>query len=325
MKFKKYLVTGGFGFIGAAVATRLLEMGHRVRILDNASRGTREAFFRKKERCEILCGDIRDEKTVMKAAKGIDGVLHLAYINGTEYFYSKPDLVLDVGIRGMLNVMEACFKHKVKELFLASSSEVYQVPPVYPTPEQVPLIIPDPLNPRFSYGGGKIISELLAIHGAKKHMDRVIIFRPHNVYGPQMGWEHVVPQFVLQLKKLVQETKQEVVDFPIQGSGQEIRSFTFIDDFVDGLMLVMEKGEPLGIYNIGVSRETTIAELGRQIAHFFKLKLNIIAGQLLRGSPSRRCPDISKLKGLGFQSKYSLEQGLQKTVPWYIEHSPTKK
>lgn len=322
MKNKKYLVTGGFGFIGAAVATRLLENGHRVRILDNASRGTHASFFQKKKNCEIIRADIRDVRAVINAAKGIDAVFHLAYINGTEFFYTKPDQILDVGVRGVLNVIEACLKHSVRELFLASSSEVYQVPPVYPTPEKVPLIIPDPLNPRYSYGGGKIISEMLAIHVAKKHMDRVIIFRPHNVYGPQMGWEHVIPQFVLRLKKIAQKAKQEIVDFPIQGSGREVRSFIFIDDFVDGLMLIMKKGEPLGIYNIGVNRETTIAELGYLIARFFKLKPNIIPGQLLQGSPSRRCPDVSKLKALGFHEKYSLEQGLEKTVPWYINNKP---
>ncbi len=321
MSPKKYLVTGGFGFIGAAVVTRLLALGHSVRILDNASRGTHD--FSNKKNCEIVHADIRDSQAVIDSAQGMNGVVHLAYVNGTEYFYSHPDLVLEVGVKGMLNVLDACSRHNVRELFLASSSEVYQVPAVYPTPENVPLIIPDPMNPRYSYGGGKIISEMLAIHCAKKKMDRVIIFRPHNVYGPQMGWEHVIPQFVRRFKELA-KAAGTTLDFPIQGSGEETRSFTFIDDFVAGLMLIMEKGEPLGIYNIGTTQETTIADVARHIAHFFKLELNIVPGKLLEGSPSRRCPDTGKLRSLGFGEQYSLVEGLKKTVPWYIDHEPLK-
>ena len=85
-------------------------------------------------------------------------------------------------------------------LVLASSSEVYQTPPQVPTDESAPLVVPDPLNPRYSYGGGKIISELMAINYGRKYFERVLIFRPHNVYGPDMGFEHVIPQFALRLK-----------------------------------------------------------------------------------------------------------------------------
>ena len=128
---------------------------------------------------------------VEKATQGMDEVHHLAFVNGTEFFYSQPDLVLDVGVRGMVNVIDACRKHGIGTLVLASSSEVYQTPPKVPTDETAPLAIPDPLNPRYSYGGGKLISELMAINYGRKYFNRVLIFRPHNVYGPDMGWEHV--------------------------------------------------------------------------------------------------------------------------------------
>ena len=125
--------------------------------------------------------------------------MHAAFVNGTQFFYSMPQLVLDVGIRGMLNVLDACLAHDVPELFVASSSEVYQTPPRIPTDESVPFSIPDPMNPRYSYAAGKITSEMLAINYARTHFQRMVIFRPHNVYGPDMGWEHVIPQFVLRL------------------------------------------------------------------------------------------------------------------------------
>ena len=102
--------------------------------------------------------------------------------------------------KGMINVIDACRAHGVGRLMLASSSEVYQTPPQVPTDESAPLVVPDPLNPRYSYGGGKIISELMAINYGRKFFERVLIFRPHNVYGPDMGCEHVIPQFALRLK-----------------------------------------------------------------------------------------------------------------------------
>ena len=180
-----------------------------------------------------------------RAAKGIDCVVHAAFVNGTQFFYSMPQLVLDVGIRGMLNVLDACLAHEVPELFVASSSEVYQTPPRIPTDETVPLSIPDPMNPRYSYAAGKITSEMLAINYARSHFERMVIFRPHNVYGPDMGWEHVIPQFVLRLAGLCQGTAGPV-RFDVLGTGSETRAFVSIDDFIDGLGILLERGRHLG-------------------------------------------------------------------------------
>ena len=109
---------------------------------------------------------MRDPAAISAAACGVDGIWHLAYVNGTEFFYTKPQLVLDVAVRGMLAVLDACAGQDVPEFFLASSSEVYQTSQQIPTPEDVPLSVPDPRNPRYSYGGGKIICELMALHQA---------------------------------------------------------------------------------------------------------------------------------------------------------------
>src|SRR3954447_8022651 len=161
---KKYLVTGGAGFLGAALVRRLVSLGHAVRVLDDGSRG---APRRLADRPDYVQGDIRDAETVAAATRGVDAVLHLAAVNGTEFFYSKPELVLNVGVRGMLNVIDACRQNGVGDLVVASSSEVYQTPPAVPTDESAPLVVPDPLNPRYSYGGSKIISELLAINAGR--------------------------------------------------------------------------------------------------------------------------------------------------------------
>jgi len=315
---KKYLVTGGTGFIGSALVKRLVKEGHEVRVLDNDIRGAKERLEDVYDKIEFVNADIRDAQDVQKACKGIDSVIHLAYINGTEYFYKMPELVLEVGVKGMVNVIDSCIKENIKELILASSSEVYQTPQNIPTDETAPLSIPNPLNPRYSYGGGKIISELMAINYGRKHFDRVIIFRPHNVYGPDMGWEHVIPQFVLRMKEICKNNKDKQIKFPIQGTGKETRAF---DDFVDGLMIVLEKGKHLGIYHIGTMEEISIEEVANDIGKYFGKEVTIVPSKAVSGSTKRRCPDIAKLKKLGYKPKVPFDKGLKITAKWYDKNS----
>ncbi|MDO8639237.1 MAG: NAD-dependent epimerase/dehydratase family protein [Candidatus Daviesbacteria bacterium] len=314
---KRILITGGTGFIGSALVRALVNNGESVKVLDNQSRGSMRRLNGFEGKFEMIEGDIRDPKVVERACKGVDLVLHLAYINGTEFFYIKPELILEVGVKGMMNVLDGCMKHHVPELLLVSSSEVYQTPPIIPTPENVPLVVPDPLNPRYSYGGGKIISELLVLNYGRKFFKRVLIVRPHNVYGPDMGWEHVIPQLALRIKKLAENKSSRKINLPIQGSGKETRAFCYIDDFTNGILKVLDKGKHLEIYNIGTMKETSSKELAEEIGACFNIAINIVPGKLNKGSTLRRCPDTTKLQKLGFKSSYSLRMGLQKTVQWY--------
>lgn len=320
MKNKKYLVTGGTGFIGSALVKRLVKDGCRVRVLDNDIRGAKERLNDVYSKIEFIEADVRDADAVRKACSGVDSVIHLAYINGTEYFYKMPELVLEVGVKGMMNVLDGCIKENARELFLASSSEVYQTAQKIPTDESAPLIVPDILNPRYSYGGGKIISELLAINYGRKHFDRAVIFRPHNVYGPDMGWEHVIPQFVLRMKEL-SKSKDKTIKFPIQGTGKQTRAFCFIDDFIDGLMLVLEKGEHMNIYHIGTMEEISIEKVAEEVGKYFSKKVETVPEKPAEGSALRRCPDIGKLKKLGYKPKISFKEGLKITAEWYGKNS----
>jgi len=315
---KRILITGGTGFIGSALVKTLVNNGESVRVLDNQSRGSMRRLDGLEGKFEMIEGDIRDPKVVERACKGVDLVLQLAYINGTEFFYIKPELILEVGVKGMMNVLDSCIKHHVPELLLVSSSEVYQTPPIVPTPETVPLVVPDPLNPRYSYGGGKIISELLVLNYGRKFFKRVLIVRPHNVYGPDMGWEHVIPQLSLRVKNIIEENMSEgTIKLPIQGSGKETRAYIYIDDFTNGILRVLDKGKHLEIYNIGTMKEISTKKLAEGIGACFNITINIVPGKLNKGSTLRRCPDITKLKKLGFKQKTSLKDGLQKTVQWY--------
>jgi nucleoside-diphosphate-sugar epimerase len=317
----RILVTGGSGFIGSGLVKALLRAGCSVRVLDDNSRGSPRRLADVVKDIEFIAGDIRDAVAVQAAARGMDEVHHLAFVNGTEFFYNAPDLVLDVGVRGMINVIDACRQQNVGSLVLASSSEVYQTPPHIPTDESAPLVVPDPLNPRYSYGAGKLISEVMAINFGRKYFERVLIFRPHNVYGPDMGFEHVVPQLALRLQAAGKRQPAGRLRFEIQGTGEETRSFCFIDDLVAGVMAMREKGEHLGIYHVGTSEEVTIAELARRIAGHAGRDIELIPGKLAAGGTMRRCPDISKLARLGYKPRVPLAQGLPPTLDWYWQHA----
>lgn len=320
---RKTLVTGGLGFLGTSLVRALVKRGDAVRVLDNSSRGSKEKLGDAEKDVEIIEGDIRDPSIVRKAVKGMDSVMHLAFVNGTEYFYKYPAYVLDVGVKGMVNVVDSCIQEGVKDLVLASSSEVYQTPAVIPTPETTALSVPDPLNPRYSYGGGKIISELMALHYANS-FERVAVFRPHNVYGPAMGYEHVIPQFIGRLSELSKKSRG-TLHFLIQGSGKQTRSFIYIDDFTAGLLLVIDKGEHRGIYHIGTMDEMSIKDVAVKVAEEMGLAIEVIPGPEAEGGTLRRCPDIRKITTLGFQPKVSLEGGLKPTVAWYVRHPAPKK
>ena len=321
---KTYLVTGGTGFIGSALVRSLVHAGHTVRVLDNNSRGTSGRLSGVSSEIEIIEADIRNYDAVSRAARGVDSVLHLAYVNGTEFFYSKPELVIDIAVRGMLNVIDACRDNEVREMVLASSSEAYQTPPTIPTSENVPLIVPDIMNPRYSYGGGKLACELMAINYGRSGFDRMTIFRPHNVYGPDMGWEHVLPQFVVRAVKAIENTPIGPVDFPIQGDGSQTRAFVHIDDFISGLLCQIEHGKHLNVYHIGNPEEVTIREVVREVFNLLDREPQIIFGPLQPGSTQRRCPDISKIRSLGYCPIIDFSDGLPDLLNWYVRSMKDK-
>lgn len=317
MENKKILITGGAGFIGNSLVRYLLKQNKSVRVLDNFQRKNQ---FRLKDiikNIDFIEGDIRDESIVEKACHKIDTVIHLAYLNGTKFFYTKPEIVLDIAVKGISNIINSSIKCGVSDFFLASSSEVYQKPDHIPTNEQVSLSIPDILNPRFSYGGGKIICELMTVNYGKKYFNKSVIFRPHNVYGPNMGWEHVIPNFITKINESILKKDKDEIHLEIQGSGNETRAFIYIDDFIEGLNKILQSGENLNVYNIGSSEEITIKELAKKIGNYYGKNIKVVTGKLQSGSTKRRCPDISKISKLGFSVKYSLEEGIKLTAKWY--------
>ena len=310
MQKKTFLVTGGTGFIGSKISQLLVKKNYNVKIFDNNSRGNINSVKIIQKKIKFIKGDIRNKALLNKALKKTDAVIHLAYVNGTKNFYKEPVKILDIAVKGILNVLEGCLENNIKELYLASSSEVYQTPKKMPTDEKEMLKIPDIYNPRFSYGGGKILTELMGIHYGKKFFKKLIIFRPHNVYGPNMGYEHVIPEFINRFKKMNKKNNS----FLIKGKGNETRSFIYIDDFINAFDLILKKGKHLNIYNIGTSEQVKISYLVQQISKLLKKKVVLHRTKIAKGSTKHRCPDIQKIKKLGFKQKYNLSLGLFKTI-----------
>jgi UDP-glucose 4-epimerase len=316
----RVVVTGGSGFIGAYLVRRLVRDGWDVAVIDTMVRGEAGRLAEVADDIELFTCDVRDQEALETAFAGAEVVMHLAAINGTENFYKRPELVLDVGLRGALAVVNAGRNAGVPDLVVASSAEVYQTPSVVPTPETIPLMLPDSLNPRYSYGGSKIATELIAFDYAQDHYRKVQVFRPHNVYGPDMGYKHVIPQFIARATAARDGTSGGPAPFEIQGDGTQTRAFCYVDDIVDGVLTMYENGGHREIFHIGNDEEVSIRDLAVRVAKAVGIEVEIRPTEEAEGGTPRRCPDIRKMRGLGYQPVVNLDEGLKRTAAWYLRH-----
>ena len=316
----KVLITGGTGFVGSNLASFLAKKGDNVTICDNNFRGKLDNQIKniiEKYKIKYIECDLTDEKSLEKFEYDYDEIYHLAAINGTANFYNIPDQVLRVNTLIVLNLLQWAVNNNIKsKILFSSSSETYaaSIGKAIPTPEDVHLCIDNIYNPRFSYAGSKIIGELMFVNYSKQYNLDTRIVRYHNIYGPRMGFEHVMPEFCLRafLKK---------DPFAIHGS-EQTRAFCYIDDAVRATCLVMRTNKLKNeIVNIGNSVETTIYDLAKMILKLAKYDPKIKEMDPPVGSTPRRCPDISKLfKLTNFKSEVDILSGLKKTFDWYKEY-----
>lgn len=316
----RVVVTGGGGFIGAYLVRRLVRDGWDVAVVDTMIRGEASRLAEVADDIELFACDVRDQEALEKAFAGADVVMHLAAINGTENFYKRPELVLDVGLRGALAVVDAGRNAGVPDLVVASSAEVYQTPSVVPTPETIELMLPDSMNPRYSYGGSKIATELVAFNYAQDHYRQVQVFRPHNVYGPDMGYKHVIPQFIARAAAAAEATSNGHAPFEIQGDGSQTRAFCYVDDIVEGVLTMYARGGHREIFHIGNDEEVSIRDLAERVAQVVGVSVEIHSTEEAAGGTQRRCPDIRKMRGLGYRPAVDLDEGLKRTAAWYLQH-----
>ncbi len=316
---KKVLITGGAGFIGSYLSNRLVKQNYSVDVVDNQLRGD---YTRLDKRVKIYNIDLTKPEELSQLPKNYDWIFHLAAVNGTDNFYKIQSKVFEVGVKSCLNIYDY-FKHSQSSIIVASSAEVYQTPTIVPTDESAPLVVPDVKNARYSYGGSKIFSELLVMNYGLDFFEKAIIFRPHNIYGPNMGFKHVVPQLINKLKN---SKDNNINSIELIGSGSETRAFCYVDDLVDGLLILMKKGKDKEIYHIGNDYELSIYELAKKMTKLIDKTIQVKKGaQSHVGGTMRRCPDISKMREIGYKPKISIDIGLEKSVEWYLNNTNTSK
>ena len=313
------VVTGAGGFIGRALTDSLAQRpGTRVVAADNDFRGSLETVTERPNVRRVHC-DVRDCVAVEELCTGADIVFHFAAVNGTRNFYEMPATVLEVGVIGAHNVLRASVKQGVGRVVLASSSEVYHQPDVIPTPETVGLRIPDIFNARFSYAGAKIASELMAVNYLRSTATDFVIVRPHNVYGPAMGFDHVVPEIAKKIFIASRGGATTDVAIEIEGTGDETRAFIFVEDAVRAIELCAFASPGREVYHVGTEEEVSVRELIGEIGRALGMDVRIRTSSRRAGSTTRRCPDTSKLQGLGFVPKVPLREGIRQTARWYWE------
>lgn len=321
---KKILITGGAGFIGYHLAKHLLNQEYEVVIADNFFRSEHDADLEnllKQPNVKLVTADLTIPASWENIGNGYDYVYHLVGINGTKLFYEIPHEVLRIGITTTLNVLD-WFRTKNNKpgakILYTSSNEAYagaleafgKLP--IPTPENVPLIIADPYNPRWSYAGQKLISELLFIHYSRAYNFRMSIVRPHNFYGPREGYMHVIPE-------VIERIKQKTDPFPIFGA-DDTRSFCYIDDAILAIQGVMESEKTdERTYHIGTREETVIMDLVETMFNLMGWRpKNLEIKKSPLGSVKRRLADVSKIKmDIGWEAKTNIKEGLEKTIAWY--------
>ena len=312
MSQKTYLVTGGAGFIGSHLVKKLLSLNHKVICLDNEFRGSFKNLESNKKNLIIKKGDVRKISDWPKPTKKIDGVFHLAAINGTVNFYKIPDVVLDVNVKGTINAVEYVRKNNIPYLCFASSSETYGIPKKFPTPESEKLTVPNLDNPRWSYGASKIIGEVYCQNYSKQFNFKCSIIRYNNVYGPRDEIGHVIPDLI---QKILKKEK-----FIVEGTGNETRSFCFIDDAIDATILILKKQKSAqDIFNVGIDTETKISTLIKNLENISLQKLKPTFKIKKNAGTNRRRPNITKIKKLGFKPTTNLKKGLEITFNWYFK------
>lgn len=312
------LVTGAGGFIGSHLV-RKLSRNHETKVIYavDLKSNKRLAELAKLPKVQILEQDLCDPRSADLLPDQVSAVFSLAALNGTSRFYSNPWTVLEASTLPTLLVVR---KYSgTAPILYTSSSEVYASSvdmgiAEVPTEEDVPLSISDVHNPRWSYAMAKMHGEIAMVAAANELGLQGSIVRYHNVYGPDMGGDHFIPDFVGRVMGGVAE---------IHG-GENTRSFLHIDDALNGTILALGEASPkVPIFHLGTEDEMTIENAARRILKLMgrgDLELKVHAAPT--GSVLRRCPDISKAKQvLGWRPNVSFEEGVKTVIDEYLDRN----
>lgn len=322
---KKVLLLGGAGFIGYNIAKFLTEkrQGYELTIADNFFRagGKMDELLEalvQKHSIRIVEGDFTNPQAFHGLENDYDQVYMLASVVGVDYVNKIPHEIIRINTALIFNTLEWLRNSQCKKVLFTSTSECYAgaveaFDYTIPTPEDVPLTIQEIGHPRFTYAVTKMLGESGFINYARQLGFEATIVRYHNVFGPRMGFKHVIPH-------LAQRFTNGENPFKIYGYDQT-RSFNYIDDAVEGTVLAMEKGGNGEIYHIGAMDEITIEELVRYTGELAGFEGEYEYAPTYPGSVARRCPDIGKARQeLGYEPKVGWKEGLKRTIEWYMDY-----
>jgi len=313
---KKVLVTGGCGFIGSHLVDRLLTEGAAVEIVDLNSRHYPTRIAPQfPAQVEHHKADLRDPQSCNKICRGADIVMHLAAkIRGVGYNVKHHGEMFFSNALMNLHMLEAARLAGVDRFLSVSTVGVYPTDCTVPTPEEDGFK-GEPEATGYGYGWAKRMAEVQSRCYAQEYGMKIAIVRPYNVYGPRMDFTpETAPVISAQIMKVL--SAKDVLT--VWGDGEQTRSFTYVSDEVDGMMLAVEKHPVADPLNLGTSEEVKIKDLIQMIVRISGKKLRIEYDVTKPAGAARRCPDISKpMQLIGYKPKISLAEGLQETMAWY--------
>jgi nucleoside-diphosphate-sugar epimerase len=311
---KKIFITGGAGFIGSSLIGRLVN-SNQIVIYDNLSRNSlKNTIYRDHRNIKLIEGDILDYDKLLSSMKGAMIIIHLAAIAGIDTVIKSPLKTINVNLLGTLNVLNAAATlDSIERVLDFSTSEVFGSY-AFRSEENDTTALGAVGNARWTYAVSKLAAEHLAYSYYSEKKMPVLSIRPFNIYGPGQVGEGAIHHFIVNAL-----TNQDLI---IHGDGDQIRSWCYIDDFINGVLLSIVKPEAIGqCFNIGNPRGTiTIHGLALAVLKATYSKSKIVYMKKDHADVELRIPNIDKAKKiLGYQAKIDLEEGLKKTANWYYE------
>ena len=324
MRQRRALITGGAGFVGYHLAAELTRLGDcEVVLVDNFRRGRRDDDFEallQRPGVSLVEGDLAESDVLKRLGDPFDEVYHLAAVIGVRNVLERPQEVVRINAMATLRLLDWFVAGGGRKFLFASTSEAYAWTQLFhplpvPTPESVPLALTDLTNPRSTYAGSKIFGELAVTHYCGALRKACSIVRFHNIYGPRMGYEHVIPE----LHERARKGQNPLVVY----SADHCRAFCYIHDAVGLLIQAMRNPAADGLtVNVGNDQEEiSMRGLAERILRHMNLPQDI-ATQTANNDPiKRRCPDMTRARQvLGYAPAFNLNQGLELTLAWYDAH-----
>lgn len=311
---RSIFITGGAGFIGSTLATRLADR-NRVVLFDNLTRNTlQHTELEKHANVTLLEGDVLDFSAVKSSMRGADIVVHAAAIAGIDTVIKSPVRTMEVNMIGTANVLRAAHELQVRDRVLDfSTSEVFGSM-AYRVTEEMNTVAGSAGEARWVYAVSKLAGEHLAHAYFKQHGLPTVTVRPFNVYGPGQTGEGALQIFIRRA------LKNEPIS--VYGDGTQIRAWCYVDDMVAGLLRALESPNAVGhSFNIGNARAvTTIYGLAQTVCRVLDSSSEIRFVEPLSADIELRIPETRKAEELlGFKAAVDLEEGIQRTALWYRE------